>query len=32
MEPKHIIARNATPEKLEEPQTPEKSPEKEGKN
>ena len=28
MEPKHIIARNATPEKPEEPQTPEESTEK----
>ena len=32
MEPKHIIARNATPEKPEEPQTPEESTEKEEKN
>jgi len=29
MEPKHIIARNATPEKPEESQTPEESTEKE---
>ena len=32
MEPKHIIARNATPEKPEEAQTPEESTEKEEKN
>jgi len=32
MEPKHIIARNATPEKPEEPQTPEEATEKEEKN
>ena len=32
MEPKHIIARNATPEKSEEPQTPEETTEKEEKN
>ena len=32
MEPKHIIARNATPEKPKEPQTPEEATEKEEKN
>ena len=32
MEPKHIIARNASPEKPEEPQTPEEPTETEEKN